>query len=215
VTRDNVEDLQAIYRLAEEEGIGRLCIYHLVYSGRGSYIANIDLDTDETRVMMNGLLTQVDRWNKSGSEIEVLTVDNHADGPYTHLWLKEQNDPRAQQALDLLKMNGGNRSGVAIGCIDSFGFVHIDQFTPTHIVGSIRQRPFSQIWTDPNNELLAALRDRKPLLQGKCSSCRWLSCCNGNFRTRAEAATGDLWQPDPACYLRAEEIAQVEEVAYA
>lgn len=212
VTGDNAEDLPSIYRLVEEEGIGRLCIYHLVYSGRGSYLSGIDLDTPQTRGMMNGLISQVDRWNKNGSEIEVLTVDNHADGPYTYLWLREQGDPRADQALALLQNNGGNRSGVAIGCVDSFGFVHIDQFTPTHIVGSVRQRKFSEIWTDPNNELLAKLRNRKELLQGKCSSCRWLSCCNGNFRTRAEAATGDLWQPDPACYLLPEEIAVAEAV---
>ena len=30
--------------------------------------------------------------------------------------------------------------------------------------------------------------------------------CGGNFRVRAEAATGDLWAPDPACYLTDEEI---------
>ena len=32
--------------------------------------------------------------------------------------------------------------------------------------------------------------------------------CGGNFRVRAEAATGDLWAPDPACYLTDEEIAK-------
>jgi len=30
--------------------------------------------------------------------------------------------------------------------------------------------------------------------------------CNGNFRPRAEAVTGDFWQSDPACYLTDEEI---------
>jgi MoaA/NifB/PqqE/SkfB family radical SAM enzyme len=30
--------------------------------------------------------------------------------------------------------------------------------------------------------------------------------CAGNFRARAEAATGDEWGEDPACYLSDEEI---------
>ena len=56
-----------------------------------------------------------------------------------------QNDDEA--ALDLIMMNGGNRSGIAIGAIDSFGRVHPDQFTQHHILGSIREKPFSQIWS--------------------------------------------------------------------
>ncbi|HDZ11691.1 MAG TPA: heme d1 biosynthesis radical SAM protein NirJ, partial [Bacteroidetes bacterium] len=30
--------------------------------------------------------------------------------------------------------------------------------------------------------------------------------CGGNLRVRAEAITGDMWAPDPACYLSDEEI---------
>ena len=31
-------------------------------------------------------------------------------------------------------------------------------------------------------------------------ACCWLNVCGGNFRARAESA-GDVWGPDPACYL--------------
>jgi len=37
-------------------------------------------------------------------------------------------------------------------------------------------------------------------------TCRFLEVCGGNFRARAEAATGNLWGVDPACYLTDEEI---------
>jgi hypothetical protein len=43
-------------------------------------------------------------------------------------------------------------------------------------------------------------------VKGRCQKCQWLDLCNGNFRVRAEAATGDLWAEDPACYLTDEEI---------
>jgi len=43
-------------------------------------------------------------------------------------------------------------------------------------------------------------------VKGRCATCRFLDVCGGNFRVRAEAATGDLWACDPACYLTDEEI---------
>ena len=49
VTQDNLGELGEIFRLVEQEGIGRLCIYHLVYAGRGAYLAGIDLSVDEKR----------------------------------------------------------------------------------------------------------------------------------------------------------------------
>ena len=206
VTQENLGELGEIFRIVEEENIGRLCLYHLVYAGRGAYLSGIDLTVDEKRKMMIRLMEQVESWNERGREVEVMTVDNHADAPFIYLRLHETNPVRADQALALIRNNGGNRSGIAIGCIDSFGFVHPDQFTSHHTLGSIRERPFSEIWRDSRVELLEGLRNRKALLQGRCSRCRWLPVCNGNFRARAEAATGDYWESDPGCYLLDSEI---------
>ena len=80
----------------------------------------------------------------------------------------------------------------------------------TYVLGSLRERPFSEIWKNANGDgrgLLDGLRRRKELLKGRCSTCNWLPICNGNFRARAEAATGDYWQSDPGCYLLDAEIA--------
>jgi radical SAM protein with 4Fe4S-binding SPASM domain len=207
VTQENLPELGSIFRLVEDEDIGRLCIYHLVYAGRGSYLQGIDLTVEEKRRMMVRLMEQVESWNEKGREVEVMTVDNHADAPFIYLRLKDRNSSLADNALALMRNNGGNRSGVAIGAIDSFGFVHPDQFTQHHTVGSIRERPFSEIWRDSRVDLLEGLRNRKALLKGRCSRCRWLSVCNGNFRARAEAATGDYFDSDPGCYLLDSEIA--------
>jgi radical SAM protein with 4Fe4S-binding SPASM domain len=206
VTKDNVDDIDAVFRLVEEENVGRLCLYHLVYSGRGSYLSGIDLESPEKRALMDKLLKQVERWNEDGRQIEVMTVDNHADAPFIYYWLMDRDPLRAEAALSLIRNNGGNRSGIAIGAIDSFGNVHPDQFTSTHSIGSIRERPFSEIWRDPRIPLLAGLRNRRILLHGRCATCQWLPVCNGNFRARAEAATGDYWDSDPACYLLESEV---------
>jgi len=206
VTQDNVNEIDSVFQVVEDEGIGRLCLYHLVYSGRGSYLAGIDLEAPQKRVLMDKLLRQVERWNVDGREIEVMTVDNHADAPFIYYWLLDRDARRAGEALSLMRNNGGNRSGIAIAAIDSFGIVHPDQFTSTHSIGSIRERPFSAIWGDSRIQLLQGLRDRKPLLKGRCATCQWLPVCNGNFRARAEAATGDYWQSDPGCYLLDSEV---------
>jgi len=87
------------------------------------------------------------------------------------------------------------------------GLVPPDQFTQTHTFGSIRERKFSEIWSDHRVGLLDGLRNRKEKLKGRCATCRWIEVCNGNFRARAEAVTGDYWESDPGCYLNDEEIA--------
>ena len=139
---------------------------------------------------------------------EVLTVDNHADGPYLYLRMCGEDPQRAKEVYDLLQMNEGNNSGRGIGCVSWDGEVYADQFWRHHSFGNVRQRPFSEIWTDMSEPLMRRLKDKKQYVTGRCAHCRWLDICGGNFRVRAEALTGDVWAPDPACYLTDEEIAQ-------
>jgi len=104
-------------------------------------------------------------------------------------------------------MNAGNSSGLGIGCINWDGDVYPDQFWRTRVLGNVLERPFPEIWDDTGNEFLMRLKDKKNHVQGRCRSCRWLDVCAGNFRARAEAATGNPWAEDPACYLGDDEIA--------
>ena len=165
-----------------------------------------DLDHAETRSVVDLIMDRTKDLHDRGMAKEVLTVDNHADGPYLYLRMLRQSNPRAKEVLALLKMNEGNNSGRGIGCISWDGSVHADQFWRHCSFGNILEKPFSQIWTDLSNPLMARLKDKKRYVKGRCASCRWLDICGGNFRVRAEAATGDLWAPDPACYLSDEEI---------
>jgi len=139
----------------------------------------------------------------------VLTVDNHADGPYVYLRMLREGSARADECLGLLTANGGNASGVGIGCVRWNGDVLADQFWATRVLGNVRRQPFGRIWSGHSpagTELLGRLRDRIRHLPDRCRRCRWLGVCNGNLRARAEAVTGDAWGMDPACYLREDEI---------
>ncbi len=209
ITRDNVQDLDSIFDLLERENIDRVCFYHLVYSGRGSAMVERDLNHEESRRAMDLIIERTLDFKARGINKEILTVDNHADAVYLYLKMKERDPALGERILKLIQSNGGNRSGMAFGNIDSVGNVHPDQFTQYITLGNVRERPFGEIWTDLSNPIMAGLKDRKPLLKGRCPKCPYLNLCNGNFRTRAEAVTGDFWAQDPACYLTDEEIGSV------
>jgi radical SAM protein with 4Fe4S-binding SPASM domain len=206
VTKYNLADVPAIFDFIEKEKIPRACFYHLAYVGRGTSIAKDDLTHEQTRQFMDMLLAKAEEFQKKGLGTEILTVDNHADAAYIYLKIKEKDPQRAEQVMQLLKLNGGNSSGRGIACVDFNGHVHPDQFWQHYSLGNIRERKFSEIWTDQTEPLLKQLHNRKDFLTGKCSKCRFLNICNGNLRVRAEAVYGDIWAPDPACYLTEKEI---------
>src|SRR5450759_2445858 len=185
----------------EKEDIPRACFYHLVYAGRGSELMKEDLDHEETRKAVRLIMDRTKAMFDKGLEPEVLTVDNHADGPFLYMDRLKEDPERAEEVLQLLQWNQGNSTGNGIGCVSWDGEVYADQFWRHCSFGNVRERPFGEIWTDTSNEVMAGLKDRRGLMKGRCAKCRWLDICNGNFRVRAEAVSGDLWSPDPACYL--------------
>ena len=206
ITRFNYKDIPAIFKLAEEEGIPRICFYHLAYVGRGTNLRQHDLSHSETRNIVDMICQHTLDLYQQGIYKEVLTVANHADGVYLYLKLKERDPKHAGKVLSLLERNGGNNSGIRIGAVDDLGNVHPDQFWWHYSLGNVRQRKFGDIWTDTTEPLLLGLRERKRLLKGRCARCQYLDICNGNLRVRAEAVFGDVWAEDPACYLTNEEL---------
>lgn len=206
LTRHNYQDLNAIFDFIEEHRINRACFYHLVYTGRGCDLRSADLSHEESRRAVDLIVDRTADFHRRGLDVDILTVDNHCDGPYLYLRMLREGSPRASEVLQLLERNGGNSSGIGIADIDNEGNVHADQFWLHYSFGNVRDRKFGDIWTDTSDPLMAGLKNRKPLLKGRCGACKWLDICNGNFRVRAEAVYGDVWAPDPACYLTDEEI---------
>ncbi len=206
INKFNRDEIPGIFDLLEEREIPRACFYHLVYAGRGSQLVQDDLSHAETRQAVDLIMDRTRELHDKGRPKEILTVDNHADGPYIYLRLLKENPARAQEVLELLKMNEGNSSGRGIGCVSWDGEVHADQFWRHYSFGNVRQRPFSEIWTDTSEPLLGKLKEKCKYVKGRCAACCWLDICGGNFRVRAEAVSGDVWAPDPACYLSDDEI---------
>jgi Fe-coproporphyrin III synthase len=207
INKSNASEIPKIFELLEDMEIPRACFYHLVYAGRGTELVKEDLSHQESRNAVDLIMDLTKQLHDKGLSKEVLTVDNHADGPYLYLRLLKENPARAREVLELLQMNEGNSSGIGIGCISWDGEVHADQFWRHYSFGNVKDRPFSEIWTDTSDPLMKKLKEKKKHAKGRCATCKWLDICAGNFRVRSEAVTGDIWAPDPACYLTDEEIA--------
>lgn len=208
INRQNFHEIPQIFELVEQMEIPRICFYHLVYAGRGTELIKEDLSLQESRATVDLIIDKTWQLFEKNSPAEVLTVDNHADGPYLYLRLLRENPARAREVLKLLRLNGGNSSGLGIGCISWDGEVYADQFWRNHSFGNVLQTPFSSIWQDPEREFLSQLKNKKDYVKGRCANCNFLDVCAGNFRARAEAYYGDVWAPDPACYLTDQEIRQ-------
>jgi len=206
ITNYNHEEIPAIFQLVEEEGINRVCFYHLAYSGRGKELQEFDVTHAQTRRALDIICEHTLDMHKRGLNKEILTVGNHADGVYLYIKLLKQDSEKANTILELLKLNGGNNSGIRIGAIDELGNVHPDQFWQHYSLGNAIARKFGDIWADTSEPLLQKLRDRKRWITGRCASCKYINLCNGNLRVRAEAVYEDIWASDPACYLSDEEI---------
>ena len=108
--------------------------------------------------------------------------------------------------LELGDIDGIFAFGVNISNIDNRGDVHPDTMWWHHKLGNVRQRPFSQIWSDTSDPLMAGLKASPRTVGGRCGECAYFAVCNGNTRVRAHQTTGDAWAEDPGCYLTDAEI---------
>lgn len=208
LTRDNAHDLPALLDLMEAEGVDKFYLSHLNYAGRGNKNRGDDAVHRMTREAMDLLFDTAWRQIQAGRPREYVTGNNDADGVYLLQWARSRFPARVVAGLEeRLRRWGGNASGVNVANIDNLGHVHPDTMWWHHDLGSVRERPFSDIWMDPRDPLMAGLKQHPRPVTGRCGGCRWLAICNGNTRVRAHQLTGDYWAEDPGCYLTDAEVA--------
>ena len=206
LTRDNAHELPAILELVEAQGIDKFYLSHLNYGGRGNKVRGEDAHFAMTRAAMDLLFETCLSHLSEGRATEFVTGNNDADGVYFLHWVRRHFPGRAAHARERLERWGGNASGVNVANIDNRGFVHPDTFWWHHRLGNVRERPFSAIWSDLSDPLLAGLKARPRPLKGRCALCAHQAICNGNTRVRASRVQGDPWAEDPGCYLSDAEI---------
>ena len=206
MTQDNAHDLPELLKLVEDEGIDRFYFSHLNYAGRGNKNRKDDAQHQLTRWAMDLLFDTCWEYQQRGLNKEFTTGNNDADGVYLLHWLRRRFPEKADHIRAKLEQWGGNASGVNVANIDNLGNVHPDTMWWHHTLGNVRERPFSAIWPDVNDPLMAGLKQTPRAVKGRCATCAHLTICNGNTRVRAQQLTGDAWAEDPGCYLTDEEI---------
>ncbi|MBK7613151.1 MAG: heme d1 biosynthesis radical SAM protein NirJ [Burkholderiales bacterium] len=206
MTASNAHDLQPLLALMREEGAHKFYFSHLNYAGRGNIHRAKDAQFAATRAAMDLLFERAWQAALDGRDEEYVTGNNDADGPYLLQWV-QQRLPQWHHALrERLVAWGGNSSGVNVANIDNLGHVHPDTMWWHHDLGSVRERPFSAIWADTSDPLMAGLKASPRPVGGRCGECQHLTICGGNTRVRAQQLTGDPWAEDPGCYLNDDEV---------
>lgn len=206
MTEDNAHDLPALLQLVADEGIDKFYFSHLNYAGRGNKHRDGDARHQRTRWALDLLIDAALGHVRAGRQKDFVTGNNDADAVYLLQWARRHYPLQADALAARLQQWGGNASGVGVANIDNLGNVHPDTMWWKVSLGNVRQRPFSAIWADAANPLLAGLRQRPRPVAGRCGACRHLAICNGNTRIRAWELSGDFWQADPGCYLHDAEI---------
>jgi heme d1 biosynthesis radical SAM protein NirJ len=206
ITMDNAHELLALLDLAETEGVDKFYLSHLVYAGRGNKNRGDDARREITRQAMDLLFERAYDDARRGGRREFVTGNNDADGVYLLHWVRRRFPHLADHIRAKLVQWGGNASGVNVANIDNLGNVHPDTFWWHYSLGNVRERPFSEIWPDTSDPIMAGLKRKPRLVSGRCGECRHFDICGGNTRVRAMQLTGDPWAEDPACYLSDGEI---------
>jgi heme d1 biosynthesis radical SAM protein NirJ len=206
VTERNVESLPQMLDLMEAERIDKFYLSHLVYAGRGNRYRGDDAYHRTSRAVMDLLFERCWRHVERGEPREYVTGNNDADGVYFLQWVRDRFPEKVAHVRAKLEAWGGNASGVNVANIDNLGNVHPDTFWWHYGLGNVRDRPFSEIWQDTSDPIMAGLKAKPRQIKGRCGACRYFDICGGNTRVRAMQLTGDAFAEDPACYLSDREI---------
>ncbi len=206
ITKANAEQIPAVFDIAAENNIRRICFYHLIRAGRAKKLSNQSPTPEQNRRVLDVIIEKTNDFAAKGLIDEVLTVDNHADGPYLLTKMQKENNPRYETARNLLLINGGNKVGEKIGCVSWDGNVYPDQFWRGYYLGNIKDKTFKQIWQNPAEPVLKKLHNKSQFADARCLQCKWFDLCKGNYRFLGANSDKRYWLNEPACYLTDEEI---------
>ncbi|MBF0336439.1 MAG: radical SAM protein [Nitrospirae bacterium] len=189
--------LEHIFDIVERQQFPKLYISHLVYSGRGGMLEDLDKATYRSAVtyIIQKTLSYIER----DISVKVITGNNDSTAVALLDIVRQRYSTPAYDALyDRLRRWGGNQAAVALVNIGHKGDVKADPFY-REVAGNIRQQDFGDIWN--NSPFLKQLRQTPRKFKGRCGSCQYIDICNGNSRARAFAIHGDYYAEDPACIL--------------
>lgn len=207
LTKENCRELEALVDLALSLGASRFCLYWLVPTGRGSdSYARLQLDRDEVTDALDLLYRKAKETDPAA--MEFLTVDAPQDCIHLLGSMEKDGSEDLAEARELLEsLKGGCSAGTRVANIDALGNVYPCQFarSPEFLVGNIRDRLFSKLWSDGESPVLSRFREKQARFGGRCGDCTYRDLCGGGCRVRAHAAEGNFMAEDPFCFIAGNE----------
>jgi MoaA/NifB/PqqE/SkfB family radical SAM enzyme len=128
LTRETQESFYDIFELAENIGVDKIYISHLVYSGRGLENLEIDITPERRREFVEFMIDKAFRYYEEGRGIEIVTGNMEMDAI---LFLKKFSTAYPELSEEMvrrLRNWGGNSAGYKLGNIDWMGNVKPDPF---------------------------------------------------------------------------------------
>ena len=196
LTSATEKSLPFIFELAEREKIPKVYISHLVYSGRGRFLNQID--KSRYIEVVKFIISKAFEYVENNIPIDIVSGNNEADAVILYEFFKERFPEKSEVMYKNLLRWGGNQAGVRIFDIDYMGNVKPDTYFP-YILGNIYEKNFYDIVS--SNSFIEKLKEHPRKIKGKCERCEYIKICNGNSRSRAYAVYGDYFAEDPDCYL--------------
>jgi len=189
VTRNNLNQFQDIFDLAQRLGAVAWHIFLLVPTGRGDQIREEVISAEEYEQVLNWFYD----FRKTTSMHLKATC-----APHYHRILRQ----RAKEEGLPVDFAHFGLDAVSRGCLGGIGFCfvsHSGQVQPCGYLeldcGQVREKPFPEIWaTSPQFE---KLRD-PTAYSGKCGRCEYHKVCGG-CRARALTMNGDYLGEEPLC----------------
>jgi len=206
ITKENLDQVPAVFDIAADNGIRRVCFYHLIKSGKAKGLDTQTPTSKESRDCIEIVLEKTSEFVSKNILEEVLTVGNHCDGPFILTKLQQRGGTECDTARELLLRAGGNKIGEKIGCISWDGNVYADQFWRNYSLGNINERPFKDVWFDSDNQVIRKIRSKNEVADTRCKTCKFFKLCKGNYRFLGDDPTDENWLNEPACYLTDNEI---------
>lgn len=210
MTEGTVDDVPEVVDLLIEEDIDRVNIFHLIYSGRGGDITDVDLPFEKIREMIDYLYERTKEIADDHPDKQLLTAGNYTDAVYLYHKIREDMPEHEERARELLFADGPGRvvkngdAGPKVVNVDHRGDVHPSMFLSQYTMGNVREQRLDTILEE--SDLWKKLAEPSEHLKGRCGECPWKEVCGGNSRARAAAVEDDLWASDPRCYMSDEEL---------
>lgn len=192
----NYKDIGFIFELAEKEEVKKVYISHLVYSGRGNNVSEINKAIHKKISLY--IIGMAFSFIERGTPINIVTGNNEPDAILLIAMFQRLYPDFYENMYKKILNWGGNQSGDRIINIDYEGFVRPDPFF-NYKAGNVKDRDFFEIISE--DKLFSKLKETPRKLKGRCEKCNYLEICNGGSRARAYAVYGDYLQEDPACFM--------------